>query len=89
MFLVICLDANRYEFVTSLHSSREAAEAAFVSLLRKFVIAPGETLSPTKSSWGGLCDDCGESPHLYRIECDGELGEEIFLGSSKDHLATA
>ena len=34
MFLVIFLDASRYEFVTSLHSNLAAAEAAYEALLR-------------------------------------------------------
>lgn len=87
MYLTLFLDQHNYEFNVSLHSSLAAAEAAFEALMRKFVIAPGETLPP-RTAWGGLCDDCGENPHLYRIECDGELGEEIFLGTSED-LATA
>jgi len=78
MYLVLFLDQHNYEFNVSLHSSLAAAEAAFEALMRRFVIAPGETLPP-KATWVGLCDRCGENPHLYRIECDGELGEEIHL----------
>jgi hypothetical protein len=83
MYLTIFLDQHAYKFNVSLHASLPTAEAAFEALTRKFVIAPGETLPP-KSSWGGLCDDCGESVHLFRIELDGTPGEEIFLGSSED-----
>ena len=86
MYLTLFLDQHRYAFNVALHSSREAAEAAFVDLLRKFVIAPGETLPP-KATWVGLCDDCGENPHLFRIGCGGEVGEEIFLGSSSENQA--
>jgi hypothetical protein len=86
MYLTLFLDQHRYAFNVALHSSREAAEAAFVDLLRKFVIAPGETLPP-KATWVGLCDDCGENPHLFRIECDGSLGEEIHLSCSEDRAA--
>jgi hypothetical protein len=84
MYLVLFLDQSNYEFNVSLHSSLTAAEAAFEALMRRFVIKPGETLPP-KATWVGLCDNYGENPHLYRIQCDGEPGEEIRLSD----LATA
>ena len=70
MYLTLFLDQHNYAFNVSLHSSLKAAEAAFEALMRKFVIAPGENLPP-RAKWVGLCDDCGENPHLFRIECDG------------------
>jgi hypothetical protein len=79
MYVVLFLDQNlNYEFIVSLHSSLPRAEAAYEALLRRFVVKPCETLPP-KASWGELFDDCGESPHVYRIECDGKPGEEISL----------
>ena len=78
MYVVLFLDQNNYEFIVSLHSSLPRAEAAYEALLRRFVVKPCETLPP-KASWGGLFDGCGESPHVYRIECDGKPGEEISL----------
>jgi hypothetical protein len=86
MFLVIFLDQDNYEFNVSLHPSLGAAEAAFEALMREFVIAPSETLPP-KATWGGLCDDCGETPHLYKIECDGKPAEEIRLSSNSEDQA--
>jgi hypothetical protein len=86
MFLVIFLDANRYQLLTSLHSSLAAAEATYEGLLRRFVIAPGETLPP-KASWGSLCDFNGEGVHIFQVELDGGPAKEIFLGS--EALATA
>ena len=82
MYLTIFLDANRYEFVTSLHLNLAAAEAAYEDLLREFVLEDGEPLPP-KADWHAACDRCGENPHIFRIESDGELGEEIFLGNSE------
>jgi hypothetical protein len=80
MYLVLFFDQCNYEFNPSLHSSLPNAEAAYAALLRKFIIKPGETLPP-KARWNAseLFDDCGEGPHVYRIECGGKLGEEIFL----------
>jgi hypothetical protein len=86
MFLVIFLDANRYEFVTSLHATLAAAEAECAALLQHFVIENGEDLPP-KAEWSSLCDDCGENPHIFRIACGGGRGEEIFLSSSEDQAA--
>jgi hypothetical protein len=87
MYLVHFFDQDNCEFIMSLHSARAAAEAAYEALLRHFVIEDGETLPP-KARWDELCDRNGESPHLYKIECDGEPAEEISLSNSED-LATA
>jgi hypothetical protein len=70
MYLVLFLDQSNYEFNPSLHASRAEAEAAYKDLLRHFECKP---------CCGGLADDYGEGPHLYRIECDGEVGKEICL----------
>ena len=87
MYLVLFLDQHEYKFNVSLHSSLAAAVAAYEALLQCFVLKPGATLPP-KAIWGELdfekyhdnfVDDCGENPHVYRIRCDGELGEEIHL----------
>ena len=82
MYVVLFLDQTNYEFIVSLHSSLPRAEAAYEALLRRFVVKPGETLPP-KASWSGLFDDCGESPHVYRIEYDGKPGEEIRVCTHK------
>jgi hypothetical protein len=87
MYLVLFLDQDNYEFIASLHSTRPAAEAAFEALLRRFIVADDEALPP-KASWDELSDRNGESPHLYRIECDREPAEQISLSNSED-LATA
>jgi hypothetical protein len=87
MYLVLFFDQNNYRFITSLHSTLPAAEAAFEDLLRHFVVVNGEPLPP-KARWRELCDDCGENPHIYKIECDAEPAEEISLSGSED-LATA
>lgn len=93
MYLVLFLDQHNYEFNVSLYPNLAAAVAAYEALLRRFVLKPGATLPP-KAIWGELgwekhhdnfVDDCGENPHVYRIQCDGELGEEIHLSD----LATA
>jgi hypothetical protein len=78
MYLVLFLDQRNYKFNISLHSTFEAAEAAYEALLQRFILKPGAALPP-KATWAELCDRDGENPHLYRIECDGELGEEIHL----------
>jgi hypothetical protein len=87
MYIVHFFDQANYEFIMSLHSSIEAAEAAFAALLRRFVVEDGATLPP-KADWIGLCDHHGENPHIYKIECDGKPAEEIQLSGSED-LATA
>jgi hypothetical protein len=87
MYSVLYLEQTNYRFIVSLHSTLAAAEAAFEALLRRFVIANGETLPP-KADWSELFDEYGESPHLYKIECDGKPAEEISLSNSED-LATA
>jgi hypothetical protein len=86
MYLVLFLDQNNYEFITSLHSTRAGALAAYEAKLRHYVLEGSEDLPP-KTTWHVLSDDNGEGVHLYRIECDGGLGEEIFLGSSEDLAA--
>jgi hypothetical protein len=67
MYVTLFFDQHNYEFNISLHSSRARAEAQYKTLLRHFWVKPN------------VGDDCGEAPHLYQIECDGELGEEIHL----------
>ena len=86
MYLVLFFDQHNYEFITSLHSTLSAAEAAFEALLRRLVVDAGENLPP-KESWDDLFDGCGESLHLYRIECDGEPAEKISLGNSENQAA--
>jgi hypothetical protein len=87
MYLVHFFDQRNYEFIMSLHSTLAAAEGAFEALLRHYVIEDGEALPP-KATWDELFDDSGESPHLYKIEYDGEPAEKISLSNSED-LATA
>jgi hypothetical protein len=90
MYLTLFLDQRNYEFISSLHTTREAAETAFGDLLQRFIIAKGEPLPP-RATWGDLFDeDTGEAPHLYEIELDGGPAEEISLSSSdSDVVATA
>jgi hypothetical protein len=73
MYLVIFLDMSEWKFNPSLHSTREAAEIEFKELVQRFEVKDqnGDGLC--------ICDDHGEAPHLYRIQPDGKLGEEIFL----------
>jgi hypothetical protein len=71
MYLVLFLDQHNYEFNPSLHASREEAEACYRALLQHF---------GCKLCLGELADNCGEAPHIYRIEVGGELGEEIYMG---------
>jgi hypothetical protein len=66
MYLVLFLDQHNYEFITTLHSTREAAEAAYEALMKRFNVDV-ETMS----------DKHGEGPHIYKIECDGKPAEEI------------
>jgi hypothetical protein len=87
MYLVLFFDQANYQFITSLHSTRAAAETAYEAFLRRYVIEDGETLPP-KASWGELFDRYGETPHLYTIMCDGKPAAEISLSNSED-LATA
>jgi hypothetical protein len=70
MYLVLFLDQRSYEFNPSLHASRAEAEAAYKALLQRFDCKP---------CCGGLADNCGEGPHVYRLEADGKLGEETDL----------
>ena len=70
MYLVLFLDQQEnYEFITSLHPSLPSAEAAYAALVRRFGVKFGEG------------DHCGEEPHIYRIECDGNPGEEISVSN--------
>jgi hypothetical protein len=46
MYLVLFFDQANYQFITSLHSTRAAAEAAYEAFLRHYVIEDGETLPP-------------------------------------------
>jgi hypothetical protein len=70
VYLVLFLDADNNALNPSLHTNRADAEAAYKELVQRFDCKP---------CLGGLADDCGEAPHLYRIEADGKLGEEIYL----------
>jgi hypothetical protein len=70
LYLVVFLNAQSCEFYPSLYASRAAAEAAYEDLLRRFDVKP---------CYGGLADDWGEAPHLYRIAAKGRVGEEIHL----------
>ena len=78
MYLVLFFDQHNYEFNPSLHSSLPKAKAAYEALLLHFDVKLGEG--------GWLGDDCGEAPHIYRIECDGNPAEKIDVS---DDLATA
>lgn len=89
MYLVHFFDQNNYEFIMSLHSTRAAAEAAFEALLRRFVIKDGETLPENWREPCELCDECGESPHMYLIECDGKSAELISINEDDLEGATA
>jgi hypothetical protein len=68
MFLVVYLQQG----TASLHSTREAAEAACEALMKRFGIGPNG-------------DENGDEVHLYRIECDG--GPAEFIGLSSDLAA--
>jgi hypothetical protein len=88
MFVALYLDQDNYEFNISLHATRDAAEAALAGLLTTFDIrnttsgelGPG---LPPRERWGELFDASGEGLHLYRIECDGKLAEEIPLSDQR------
>jgi hypothetical protein len=71
MYLALFLDQSNYEFNVSLHSSLAGAKAAYADMVRHFGVKQQDEYC--------FCDDAGEAPHIYRIECDGESGEEIFL----------
>jgi hypothetical protein len=75
MYLVLFLDQCNYEFNPSLHASRAEAEAAYKALLQRFDCKP---------CCGGLADDYGEGPHIYHLQADGKLGEEINLCDQGD-----
>jgi hypothetical protein len=87
MYLVLFLDQQNYEFITSLHTTRVAAEAAGAEMLRQYEVVnrfEGGRLEsdeplPPSSEWEGLFDAHGEGVHLYEIEPDGGLAEEITL----------
>ena len=68
MYLVLFLDQDNYEFNSSLHANLAVAKTAYEDLARRFDVKHHE--------WG-FCDDAGEAPHIYRIECDGNPGKEI------------
>jgi hypothetical protein len=87
MYLTLFFDQNEYEFITSLHTTREAAETAFGDLMQRFVIPDGEPLPP-KTTWEDLFDDNGEVPHLYEIDPDGGPSKQIGLNINSD-VATA
>jgi hypothetical protein len=74
MYLVLFLDRQEgnYEFNVWLHSSLPKAKAAYETLLQRFAVKLREF---------GLCDYCGEAPHIYQIECD-EPAEEIDLATA-------
>ena len=62
----------------SLHSTRAEAEACYTELLRDFIVEEGKPMPP-REEWDDLCDDDGESVHLYRIECDGGFAELLSI----------
>jgi hypothetical protein len=74
MYLVLFFDQCECQFNPSLHPSRAEAEAAYRNLLQRFDCKP---------CCGGLADDFGESPRVYRLEADGKPGEEIDLRHGK------
>ena len=83
MYLTIFLDANRYEFVTSLHLNLAAAEAAYEDLLREFVLEDGEPLPP-KADWHAACDRCGEySAHLSKSKVTANSVRKSFSAIAK------
>jgi hypothetical protein len=88
VFLVRYLDQYTYDYHLSLHSTREAAEAAFGDLLRRYIVKDGEPMPP-KSEWGSLdlCDANGENVSLYKIELDGATAEEITITIGQEEAA--
>jgi len=83
-FLTLYLDQHEYKFISTLHTSRTAAEAAFANLLREFVVPDDEPLPP-REVWGSLFDETtGEAPHLYAISADGGPSREIFFANNDD-----
>jgi hypothetical protein len=73
MYLTLFFDQCSYEFNVALHPSRTEAEVAYKALLRRFDCKPCS---------GGPADDYGEGPHIYRLEADGKLGEEIDMAEA-------
>jgi hypothetical protein len=89
MYLTLFFHQSSYEFISSLHATREVAEVAFGELLHEFVIAPGEPMPP-KTTWDDLFAADGESPHLYEIEVGGGPAKKISLNNTtSDDVATA
>jgi hypothetical protein len=82
-YLTLYLDQDLYDFNCSLHSTREAAEAAFEDLMRRFIVPEGEPMPP-KSEWSIACDKLGETPHMYEIKLDGGPAEQIILSEEVD-----
>ena len=88
MYLVLHLDQNDYQFITTLHPTLEGAAARFENLLWEFVLeAPAITgesglvpgVLPPKNKWHDLFNaHTGEGVHIYQIGCDGKPAEEIF-----------
>ena len=74
MYLVLFFDQHNYEFNPSLHSSLPKAKAAYEALVLRFGVDPL------------VGDYCGNEPHVYRIECDGNPGKGIDVS---DDLAAA
>ena len=80
MYLVTFLNQQNSKFITTLHSTRAEAEAAFETLLRRFILTEGGPLPP-KAEWNScsLGDRYGEGVHLFKVECDGGPAEEIWV----------
>jgi hypothetical protein len=74
-YLTLFLDQENYKFISSLHSTREAAEQRCMELMKHFVLE-GKPVPP-KEDWICICDDCGEAPHVYEIRLDDGEAEEI------------
>jgi hypothetical protein len=83
VYLTVYLD-ELCELHVSLHSTRDAAEAAIADLLQRFDIrmtSDGELDRglPPKEMWGELFDGAGEGIRLLKVTCDGGPAEEISL----------
>jgi hypothetical protein len=88
MYLVIFLNQDRYEFVSSLHPTRAEAELAFVALMREHNVchAPwgdwdyAKDGLPPKTLWHHrMADANGEEVHMYTVGLDGERAEELYM----------
>jgi hypothetical protein len=87
MFLVHFFNQQDYEFHMSLHTTREAAEAAVNDLLRHFDVkqSMSDNPNPTRDD---LFDENGEGVHMYVVTCDGDSAEQISIDRTAE-AATA